>query len=414
MKEDGTQAYNGIISTDSRAKEYVKEWYEDGTAEKMLPLTMQSVWAGQPLPILKWFKENDSKVLDDTKWIFSCKDYIRYKLTGEAYGEITDMSGSGLMNVRDSKYDLEMLEEYGLGELIDKLAPLKSSVDICGYITKEVAELTGLKEGTPVAGGSMDTHVSAIATGAVEKEKLCIIAGTWSINEYVDTVPVIDKDLFMTSFFPIKDHYLIMEGSPTSASNLEWFVTEIMKDIKLEDGCDIFELSNKLVESVKPDESNIVFLPFLYGTNADIDAKSSFVGLSCWHKREHVLRSIYEGIVFSHRTHIDKLLKFRDKPEVARIAGGVVNSKIWIQMFADILQIPIEVVKTKELGALGSAICAGLAVGEFDSFKTATDRMVEVDYICKPNKDNKAVYDKKYDLYKRTIEALNPIWKEFY
>jgi len=82
-------------------------------------------------------------------------------------------------------------------------------------------------------------------------------------------------------------------------------------------------------------------------------------------------------------------------------------------MFADILQIPIEVVKTKELGALGSAICAGIAVGEFESFKEATDKMVEVDYVCKPDPSKKDIYDKKYDLYKKIIEALDPIWKEF-
>ena len=267
VKEDGSTACNGIISTDSRAKDYVEMWYEDGTAEKVLPFTMQSVWAGQPIPILRWFKDNDKKVLDDTKWVFSCKDYVRFRLTGEAYGEITDMSGSGLMNVKEARYDADLLKEFGLQECIDKLPPLKSSEDICGYITKEIADITGLKEGTPVAGGSMDTHVSAIATGAVEKDKLCIVAGTWSINEYVDTVPVIDKDLFMTSFFPIDGHYLIMEASPTSASNLEWYLSEIMKDIKLEEGTSIYELSNELVQSVEADEANIIFLPFLYGTN---------------------------------------------------------------------------------------------------------------------------------------------------
>ncbi|NLM04026.1 MAG: carbohydrate kinase [Clostridiales bacterium] len=413
VKEDGSTACNGIISTDSRAKDYVEMWYEDGTAEKVLPFTMQSVWAGQPIPILRWFKDNDKKVLDDTKWVFSCKDYVRFRLTGEAYGEITDMSGSGLMNVKEARYDADLLKEFGLQECIDKLPPLKSSEDICGYITKEIADITGLKEGTPVAGGSMDTHVSAIATGAVEKDKLCIVAGTWSINEYVDTVPVIDKDLFMTSFFPIDGHYLIMEASPTSASNLEWYLSEIMKDIKLEEGTSIYELSNELVQSVEADEANIIFLPFLYGTNVDANAKASFIGLNGWHTRAHVLRALYEGVVFSHRSHIDKLLKYRDKPQVARIAGGVVNSKVWVQMFADILQIPIEVVKTKELGALGSAICAGIAVGEFESFKEATDKMVEVDYVCKPDPSKKDIYDKKYDLYKKIIEALDPIWKEF-
>lgn len=407
VDKDGNPAYNGIISTDTRAKDYVEKWYNDTTFEKVLLKTMQSIWAGQPVPLLAWFKDNNPEVLKKTRWIFMCKDYIRYRLTNEAYAEITDMSGTNLMNVKDVKYDEKLLSEFGIEEIMDKLPPLKYSSEICGYITSEAAKETGLMEGTPVAGGLFDIDASAIATGLTEEEKLCMVAGTWSINEYISKEPVISKDLFMTSIYCMKGYWLTTEASPTSASNLEWFVTEFMNN-----NTNAYDEANKLVSSISPEESNIVFLPFLYGTNVDANAKASFIGLNGWHTKAHLLRAIYEGVAFCHRAHIDKLLKHREKPKAIRIAGGAAKSEVWVQIFADVLQIPIEVTTSTELGALGAAICAGIATENFESYESAANSMVNVAYTCYPNENNSKIYDKKYNLYKKSIEVLSPLWEE--
>lgn len=415
VDKDGNPAYNGIISTDTRAKKYVTKWYEDGTFDRVLPKTMQSIWAGQPVPLLAWFQDNMKEVVDKIKWVFMCKDYIRFKLTGIPYAEITDMSGTNLMNVRDVKYDLELLKEFGLENVMDKLPPIKYSAEVCGKVTKEAAELTGLVEGTPVAGGLFDIDSSAISTGVTEEEKLCMIAGTWSINEYISKKPVVSRDLFMTSIYCMEGYWLTTEASPTSASNLEWFVTDFMKyekEMNKNKNKSVYDFANEMVASISPDESNIIFLPFLYGTNVDADAKACFLGLNGWHTKTHMVRAIYEGVAFCHRAHIDKLLAYRDKPKVARIAGGAAKSKEWVQIFADVLQLPIEVTTSTELGALGAAICAGIATGVFDSFDNAANSMVNVAYTCMPNEEHKETYERKYNLYKETIEVLTPIWKK--
>lgn len=415
VDEDGKPAYNGIISTDSRAKDYVEKWYSNGTFEKVLPKTMQSIWAGQPVALLSWFKDNEPEVLKNTKWIFMCKDYIRYCLTGSAHAEITDMSGTNLMNVRDVKYDKDLLKEFDLEDVLGILPPIKYSNEIFGHITGEVAELTGLKEGTPVAGGLFDIDACAIATGIIDEEKLCMIAGTWSINQYISKKPIVSKDLFMTSLYCIEGYWLTTEASATSATNLEWFVTKFLGEEKikgLEDGKSVYNYANEYVESVSASDSNIIFLPFLFGTNVDANAKACFVGLNGWDEKGHILRAIYEGVVFCHKAHLDKLLPFRKVPKAIRISGGAARSKIWVQIFADILQIPIEVTKNDELGTLGAAICAGIATDNFESYLSAAESMVEIEYTCIPNKENKEIYQKKYELYKETINSLTPIWNK--
>ncbi len=410
--DDGKPAYNGIISTDSRANSYIDKWRKEGVFDEILPITMQSVWAGQPAALLAWFRDNNKEVIERTKYVFMCKDFIRYMLTGEAYAEITDISGSNLMNVRDVKYDLDLLKIFGLEYIMPKLPPIKYSTEVCGYITDEVAELTGLEKRTPVAGGLFDIDASAIATGITEEDQLCLVAGTWSINEYISKKPVIQKDLFMTSLYCMEGHWLITEASPTSASNLEWFVGQFIDELE-KGGKSSYEYCNELVEGTSPEECNIVFLPFLFGSNVGLDAKSAFIGINGWHSKAHILRALYEGVVYSHRYHIEKLLELREKPKSIRMAGGVVKSKVWVQMFADILQTPIEVTTSTELGALGAAICAGVAGGVFESFDEAASSMVDIGYVCRPNEFKKEIYDKKYKLYLETIKSLSSLWSKF-
>lgn len=413
LDADGKPVRNAIISTDTRPKDYIVRWYEDGTHAKQLPRTMQSIWAGQPAALLAWMKDHERTSYDKARWVFMCKDYICYCLTKEIRFEKTDASGSSLMNVRDVRYDKDLLELWGIGEVYDKLPPLCDSGEIRGYVTEEAARATGLAAGTPVVGGMMDVHAAAVATGVTDDTRLCVVAGTWSINEYVSTKPEVDEDLFMTSLFCIPGTWLILEGSPTSASNLEWFVTHFMKAeramCELLNGKNIYEYASELVDSVKPEDSNIIFLPFLFGSNVDPHAKACFIGLAGWHTRAHTLRALYEGVVFGHRMHIEKLGKFTDKPRVIRIAGGAAQSKVWIQMFADVLQMTVESVEGEELSAIGAAVAAGVGVGRFASFD-ATE-MVRVKHTCMPDPAKKAIYDKKYELYKKTIQALEPVWR---
>jgi L-xylulokinase len=96
----GEPVRNGINSADSRATAIVEKWYADGTCARVLPRTCQSIWPAQPAALLAWFRDNDPDALARTRWILMCKDYIRYRLTGEAWAELTDFSGTSLVNVR--------------------------------------------------------------------------------------------------------------------------------------------------------------------------------------------------------------------------------------------------------------------------------------------------------------------------
>ena len=182
---------------------YPEKWNKDGTADRVFEKTYQKILACQPVSLLCWLKDNKSEVMSNIKWIFEAKDYIRFKLTGQALAEVTDYSGSNMMNIRDVCFDRELLGEYGLEDLFDALPPLKNSTDFCGGVSKRASEVTGLKEGTPLAGGMFDIDACAIAMDITNEDNICVIAGTWSINEYISRQPVLDKSVMMNSLYCI-------------------------------------------------------------------------------------------------------------------------------------------------------------------------------------------------------------------
>jgi L-xylulokinase len=218
----------------------------------------------------------------------------------------------------------------------------------------------------------------------------------------------------MNSFFCIPGLYLLEESSATSAGNLEWFINSLLPELKASKSDrdeTLFDELNAWVESIPASEFCPVFLPFLMASNVHPNAKASFVGLSSYHTRKHLVRSIYEGIAFCHRYHLEKLLKARgNKPESIRLAGGVANSAVWSQMFADVMQLPVETVTVREAGALGCAMSAAVAIGLYSNLGEAACRMTRMKSAFYPLAENVPAYERKYALYLKVIHSLDNVW----
>ncbi len=167
------------------------------------------------------------------------------------------------------------------------------------------------------------------------------------------------------------------------------------------------------LKKLSADEQSIMFLPYIFGSNYNPQAKASFIGLDSHHTRPQIIRAVLEGIVFCHMVHLEKLLANRVSTEAVRLAGGAANSLIWAQIFADVFKLPVEIVDTKELGTLGCAMAAAVAAGVFKDLKEAAQHMVKMKCRIEPNPANFKAYDKKFALYKKVSGALDSSWKDF-
>ena len=405
---DNSPAYYGIASTDRRAAAYVEKWKRDKTALTASRITLQTLLACQPVALLAWLKENRPEVYGNIRWVLACKDYIRLRLTGEACAERTDFSGSGLLDLRSGGYSLELLRLFGIEEMMDCLPPLCASDEKCGVVTAQAAQETGLLPGTPVCGGMFDIDACAVAMDVTTPDRLCAVTGTWSINEYPSVVPVSSDGSSRTSLFCLPELYLIEESSPTSAGNLEWYIRHFMKAEKNINKRGRYAKADELVQGLPPEDSPVVFLPYLYGAHNG-EAGAVFAGLLSEHGPAHLLRAIYEGVVFSHRYHIDRLLEKRPAPTAVRLAGGAARSPVWVQMFADVLQLPVEVVSARELGALGAAMAAAVCTGVFTDWGQAAHAMVHVERTVRPDPSAAEIYRKKYTRYRKLMSRMEDI-----
>jgi L-xylulokinase len=412
IDQAGMPVRPAIFSADMRAQPYVDRWKTDGIDRAVRPQTMQAVWAGQPAALLAWLQDHEPDSLRRARWALMCKDWIRYRLTGEAWAEITDMSGTSLMDVRQGQYAPEVLETLGIGRWSSILPPLRLSHDRCGCVTAEAARATGLAAGTPVAGGMFDVDACALASGLTDQDVLGMTLGTWGINQYVSRTPV-EEGVFMTSRYCIPGDYLILEGSATSASNLEWFVQywlDAESSAAEAEGRTLYQRIDQVVVRTPPDPAGPLFLPFLYGSNVHPSAAGSLVGLRAGHQRGDVLRAIFEGVVFAHRMHWDRLLQVRSAPGEIRASGGAARSDVWVQMIADVFQVPVQVPDGSESGALGAAICGSLAAGCYADYPAACRAMVRFSRRFEPNRELAAFYAAKYERYRRLAAALDDFW----
>ncbi len=413
LDNQGQPLYSGIASLDTRAAGIIDDWNKKDLHSQAFPFTLQAFWPAQPNALLAWFKRHMPEVYNQVGAILLIKDYIKYCLTGEITTDFTDMTGTSLMHVKQKSYSKELLDMFGIPEVWGALPAPVESFEVAGKVTSEAAEATGLAAGTLVVGGIFDIEGSALGAGVAEAGQVCIVAGTWSINEIVTVEPLATPDIFMTAAYTVPELWLSIEASATSATNLEWFVKHFCAEERAvadKRGISVYQVCNELVDSLPPGGTDVIFHPFLFGSNVQATARSGFYGVAGWHTKAHLLRALYEGVVYGHLNHIEKLREAGAKMDVARLTGGGSRSKVWTQIFADAIQLPMEVPEGTEIGARGAAMSAGIGAGVYKDHADAVAKAVILDRRQEPDPEATPFYLTRYTEYKRLLEAMRDPW----
>lgn len=410
LDKQGKEFTRGILSTDGRAIALADDF--EKRVSEIWPMTKQHVVAVQNPVLLRWLKENQPEVYNQIGSVLSAKDYVRFKLTGKINQEYGDASGNHWIDFQTGTYNPNLLTFFGIEEMAAALPPLVDCTTIVGGVTKEVAQMTGLAEGTSVVGGLFDIDACAIGSGVLDADTFSVISGTWNINTYPSEVAASQDSGQMNSYFPDK-RYLVEASSPTSAGNLnailKMLMFEEMRTVK-ETGGTIYDSLEDFLSQTTAKSHGLIFFPFLYGSNVGNDAKACFFGLTTTSSKSQMVRAVYEGIIFAHKKHIDDLIASRgEKPKQIRLSGGATNSSAWMQMFADVLNIPIETVEGTELGGLGGAMVSLQALDEI-SLDLAAAQMVRVKERFLPNEEEHLIYQEKYQVYQSLVDAMSPVW----
>lgn len=350
-------------------------------------ITKQSCWAGQPLQLLRTLKDKELSTYKQVRTLLHCKDYIRYMLTGKLASDYTDTSASALLNIESGEYSPDLFALAGIDDKAFDLPPLFDSTEIGGYISKSAAQITGLKEGTPVSVGLIDLNACMLGAGVLNPELYSVTAGTWGITTRI-TDRIIDSHSITQNTFCIdKQHRMVVISSPTSCVNLNWFLNTTRPDMS-------YDEANEIAGKFGPKDTEVLFLPYLYEDMARTGIKSQFIGMSAQTGYDELLRSVYEGVMFSHKDQVERMKKSGLDASSIRLSGGASNSPFWCQLFADGIGLPVETLTEKQVGALGAAMTAAVAVGEYASVQNAAEKMVHIANTTYPKEVG--AYDDKF------------------
>jgi L-xylulokinase len=405
---------HAIQSLDTRAASLLDEWQADDIPARAFPQIWQNFYAGQVPLLLAWLKRHEPETYAQIGSVLLCKDYINTCLTGERATDYTDMGTTGLLRVPEKTYSPNLLALYGIPEMYDALPRLHDSADVIGTVTAQAAAVTGLAPGTPVIAGMIDIDAGAIGVGANRSRQACVIVGSWSINEVIADEPVVSRDLFLTAPFADPGRWLIVEASTAGAANLDWFVQHFCTEEQREAerrGLSVFDVCGEAVAAIPISDPVPVFHPFLYGSNVQADARAGLYGLAGWHTRAHVLRALYEGVVFSHLMHVERLRRAGAGFDGVRLTGGGARSAVWSQMFADVLDVPVGVADSFESGTRGAALAAGIGVGVYAGYAEASEQAVSILRIHEPDAASHSLYRERYAHYCEIETAMRTPWR---
>lgn len=416
LDEDGQVLRRSIIWCDSRTSKECEEITSKIGADNLISITANPALEGFTAGKILWVKNHEPQIYEKCKHILLPKDYIRYKLTGEFATEVSDASGMQLLDISKRVWSDEVLKKLDIDKSL--LGKVYESQVVTGQITKSIAKLTGLKEGTIVVGGAGDNAAAAVGTGVVQDGKAFTTIGTSGVvYAHTSKLQIDSKGRVHTFCCAVPNSWHIMGVTQSAGLSLKWFRDnfcneEILTAKSME--VDPYYLMDKEVESVEIGCNKLIYLPYLMGERTphlDVNARGVFFGLSAIHTKKDLLRAVMEGVAFSQRDCMEVIKEMNINFTQMLACGGGGSSSIWRQMLADVYDLPVNTLQNKEGAALGAAILAGVGAGVYDSVVQACDNIIKINNTQNQISENVLKYDKYYNLYKEIYPSLKKQFK---
>ena len=396
IDKTGSVIRPAIIWCDQRSKSQVDELYNKIGKDELGQLTLNPIATGFQTASLMWIKENEPEIYERTYKVILPKDYIRLKLTGEIYTDITDASSTLAFNTSKKEWATNLIKNIGLD--IEKYPKCGAPTDIAGSVTENASRQTGLMQGTTVVYGGGDQPMQAVGNGIVTPGTISSTIGTGGqiftpINE-----PIYDKLLRTHTFCnAVNGTWNIMGASLCAGLSLRWFSENVIKDSDFKKiDCEAMKLL--------PGCEGLLFLPYLTGERTphmDPNARGVFFGLSLRHSYVHMARAIMEGVVFALKDSLEIFGSLGIKADRIIASGGGTKSKLWLQIQSDIFGREVYTTKTTEQACVGAAIVAGVGCGIYSDVQEACNIVVRLNEdITLPSKENSSAYEHYYSIYK--------------
>jgi xylulokinase len=306
LDASGNSLRPAITWMDQRSLPIVNRLNGDAkTAATIIKETSNNATPTYTAPQVAWIKENDPETWNSTRHVLVAKDYIKYKLTGEMLIDFSDASGTLLFDVKNRRWSDRMFELFSIPRsMMPDAAP---SAAVMGRVTSDVAAVTGIPEGTPVANGSGDNQAAALGAGMTRKGQVTLIIGTAGVISACSDIPLPDpQNRVLCWNYCLEDRWINIGVTQTAGESLNWFKKTF--DSGAGKSGDIFSEYNRETADVPDGCNGLTFLPYLNGERTpywDSHARGVFFGVNIKTSKAHFVKSIMEGVSFALRHNIE-------------------------------------------------------------------------------------------------------------
>ena len=372
--------------------------------EKLSALTANIAFAGFTAPKILWMQENEPENFAKIAKIMLPKDYINYVLTGVHCCDYSDASGMLLLDVEHKCWSKEMLEICGITEA--QMPGLYESYEVVGTVLPEMAAALGISASAKVVGGAGDNAAAAVGTGVVGAGGCNISLGTsGTIFISADKFGV-DPNNALHAFAHADGGWHLMGCMLSAASCNKWLCDEILKTTD-------YAAEQVDITDDKLGENHVYFLPYLMGERSpinDTNARGTFTGMTMDTSRSDLVQAVLEGVAFAIRDSFEVARSLGVAIPTTKICGGGSKSPLWRTIFANVLGIPLELVKTEQGPGYGGAMLAMVGCGQYESVQAASDALVEVASTVQPDPVLTAKYEARYQQFRKIYPACKELF----
>jgi len=382
-----------------------------GGRRALIRMVSNPALTGFTAPKILWVRKHEPRLYDRTAQILLPKDYVRYRLTGEFATEVSDASGTLLLDVKRRRWSTKLL---GLLKIDRDLLPdVYESQEVSGRLTPEAARATGLAPGTPVVGGGGDQAAGAVGNGIVRRGVISTTLGTSGVVfAHADRVETDPEGRVHTFCHAVAGKWHVMGVVLAAGGSLQWFRNTLCQDLVRKakrQKVDPYELITAEAAEAPPGSDGLYFLPYLTGErtpHADPNARAAWIGLSNMHTRAHMARAVLEGATYAMRDCLEIIQGMGVPVREIRAAGGGARSPFWRALQADIYKKTVWTVSSEEGPAYGVALLAGVGTGVWASVPEACDATIRTCEATRPTRAHVRRYDALYPEYGALYRSL--------
>lgn len=379
-----------------------------GGRKALIRLVANPALTGFQAPKILWLRNHEPRLFAKLAKVLLPKDDVRRRLTGDYVTEVSDASGTLLLDVVKRRWSGTLLSKLDLDA--DLLPRVVESEDVTGTLTAAAAEQLGLTTQCKVVGGAGDCAAGAIGNGVVRSGVLSTSIGTSGVMFVHSDTPQYDaRGRLHTFCHAVRGKWHMMGVNLTSGGSLQWWVENVLRGLPGGDAGDAYQIATEEASAVAAGSGSLLFLPYLNGErtpHADPLARAAFIGLNLTHTRAHLTRAVMEGVTFALRDSLEIIQQLGVPVKEIRAGGGGSRNTLWRQMQADVFGRKLTALKVEQGPAYGVALLAAVGDGAYKNIEQACKATIEIAAQTPTDRKAAKVYAGLFPVYQRLYGQL--------